>query len=148
MQKKRMTTPKVWASFRPQKRQEVQIPVIFAVKSWEDQILGARRRSHRKRIKITRNFENKAFSLVFFCFSGTGHLPLAGFPQRSMRQRRTSAAKCDHPPHATEAIDPAPPFTRRQFPAVPPWPGQGLVEERSGFSKPREKSCRGPMRAR
>jgi len=48
MQKKRMTTPKLWASFRPQNRQEVQIPAKFAVKSWEDQIFGARRRCHRK----------------------------------------------------------------------------------------------------
>lgn len=47
MQKKRMTTPNVWASFRPQNRQEVQILAIFAVKSWEDQIFGARRRCHR-----------------------------------------------------------------------------------------------------
>jgi hypothetical protein len=48
MQKNRMTTPKLWANFRSQNRQEVQIPAKFAVKSWEDQILGARRRCHRK----------------------------------------------------------------------------------------------------
>jgi hypothetical protein len=47
MQKSCVTTPKLWASFRPQNRQEVQILAIFAVKSWEDQILGARRRCHR-----------------------------------------------------------------------------------------------------
>lgn len=47
MQKKRVTTPKLWASFTPQNRQEVQIPANFAVKSWEDQIFGARRRCHR-----------------------------------------------------------------------------------------------------
>ncbi|KRD56397.1 hypothetical protein N183_07625 [Sinorhizobium sp. Sb3] len=41
----------------------------FAVKSWEDKILGALRRCRRKRIRITRNLKNKAFSLVFFCFS-------------------------------------------------------------------------------
>ena len=69
MQKKRMTTPNVWASFRPQKRQGVQILAKFAVKSWEDQILGARSRCHRKRIRITRYLKNKASSLVFFCFS-------------------------------------------------------------------------------
>lgn len=47
MQKNRMTTPKLWANFRSQNRQEVQIPAKFAVKSWEDQIFGARRRCHR-----------------------------------------------------------------------------------------------------
>jgi hypothetical protein len=43
----------------------------FAVKSWEDKILGALRRCRRKRIKDHAKLENKAFSLVFFCFSAS-----------------------------------------------------------------------------
>ncbi|PYB70699.1 hypothetical protein DMY87_19680 [Rhizobium wuzhouense] len=40
-----VTTSIVWARFSPQKRQGVQIFAILAVKSWEDQILGALCRS-------------------------------------------------------------------------------------------------------
>lgn len=36
-----MTTPGLWATFGSQKRQGAQILAILAVKSWEDQILGA-----------------------------------------------------------------------------------------------------------
>ena len=66
MQKKRMTTPNVWASFRPQNRQEVQIPANFAVKSWEDQILGARRRCHRTTDKDHAIPAKQGFQPCFF----------------------------------------------------------------------------------
>ena len=69
MQKKRMTTPNVWASFRPQNRQEVQIPAIFAVKSWEDQILGARRRCHRTTDKDHAIPAKQGFQPCFFLLS-------------------------------------------------------------------------------
>ena len=41
----------------------------FAVKSWEDKILGALSRCRRQRMKDHAKLENKAFSLVFFCFT-------------------------------------------------------------------------------
>jgi hypothetical protein len=63
-----MTTPNLWASFCAQNRQGAQIPANFAVKSWEDQIFGARRRCHRQRIKITRYFKTRLLALFFFCF--------------------------------------------------------------------------------
>ncbi|WP_046118540.1 hypothetical protein [Ensifer aridi] len=41
----------------------------FAVKSWEDKILGALVRCRRKRIKDHAKLENKALALFFFGFS-------------------------------------------------------------------------------
>ncbi|PJR14960.1 hypothetical protein CEJ86_14200 [Sinorhizobium meliloti] len=40
----------------------------FAVKSWEDKILGALVRCRRKRIKDHATLKKQGFGLVFFCF--------------------------------------------------------------------------------
>lgn len=103
MQKKRMTTPNVWASFRPQNRQEVQIPAIFAVKSWEDQILGARRRCHRTTDKDHAIPAKQGFQPCFF-------LPFAALPCLaahvtiiSERRKSPVQAPCDTAPHVTQA---------------------------------------------
>ncbi|WEX78621.1 hypothetical protein PYH37_003527 [Sinorhizobium numidicum] len=40
----------------------------FAVKSWEDKILGALVAAAGNGLKITRNLENKALALFFFAF--------------------------------------------------------------------------------
>ena len=41
----------------------------FAVKSWEDKILGALVRCRRQRLKDHAKLENKALALFFFAFS-------------------------------------------------------------------------------
>lgn len=66
MQKKWMTSKSGYASFSPQNRQGVEIPAEIAVKSWEDQIVGAFIRSRRKRQRVTRKFLNKAHKALFF----------------------------------------------------------------------------------
>ena len=88
MQKKRMTTPELWASFSPQNRQEVQILVIFAVKSWEDQIFGARRRCHRTTDKDHAIPVKQGFLPCFFCLSTSPPSLLASLATASMRQSR------------------------------------------------------------
>jgi hypothetical protein len=88
MQKKRMTTPKLWASFRPQNRQEVQIPANFAVKSWEDQIFGARRRCHRTTDKDHAIPVKQGFRPCFFLPFDQAPFHLAIPATVSMRQGR------------------------------------------------------------
>jgi hypothetical protein len=52
----------------------------FAVKSWEDKILGALVRCRRKRIKDHATLKNKALALFFFGFF-TSHITAKQFQQ-------------------------------------------------------------------
>ena len=90
MQKNRMTTPNVWASFRPQNRQEVQIPANFAVKSWEDQIFGARRRCHRTTDKDHAIPVKQGSTPCFFLPFDQSPFHLATLDSVSMRQGRAA----------------------------------------------------------
>ncbi|OHV72111.1 hypothetical protein LCM4579_12370 [Ensifer sp. LCM 4579] len=47
---------------------KAKFPPIFAVKSWEDKILGALVRCRRKRIRDHAKLKNKALALFFFGF--------------------------------------------------------------------------------
>jgi hypothetical protein len=103
MQKSCVTTPKLWASFRPQNRQEVQILAIFAVKSWEDQILGARRRCHRTTDKDHAIPVKQGFRPCFFFAFPPPLIQPPPLPhRRTMRQSRAPDAACDLQPHLTE----------------------------------------------
>ena len=99
MQKKRMTTPKLWASFRPQNRQGAKISAKFAVKSWEDQIFGARRRCHRTTDRDHAIPVKQGFQPCFFLLFANGIFFSTAISRRSMRQRRTAASPCGTPPH-------------------------------------------------
>ena len=80
MQKKRMTTPNVWASFTPQNRQGAKILANFAVKSWEDQIFGARRRCHRTTDKDHAIPVKQGFQPCFFLLFAREHPSTTSFP--------------------------------------------------------------------
>lgn len=100
MQKKRMTTPKLWASFGSQNRQEVQIPANFAVKSWEDQIFGARRRCHRTTDKDHAIPVKQGFRPCFFLPFSLALLPSQNSAADSMRQSRTPHEALRHHAYA------------------------------------------------
>ena len=146
MQKKRMTTPNVWASFRPQNRQEVQIPAIFAVKSWEDQILGARRRCHRTTDKDHAIPAKQGFQPCFFLLSAWT-APFSEHAGRATSNTQTAFLhSCDALPHVTENA-----FPQKRRIAVRFTTGgtclrqpacDAPAEECSTFLKHREMACR------
>lgn len=107
MQKKRMTTPNVWASFTPQNRQGAKILANFAVKSWEDQIFGARRRCHRTTDRDHAIPVKQGFQPCFFLLFIHGGISAATFSAKSMRQRRTAALPCGTRPHVRRGKVPA-----------------------------------------
>lgn len=94
MQKKRMTTPKLWASFRPQNRQEVQILANFAVKSWEDQIFGARRRCHRTTDKDHAIPVKQGFQPCFFLLFARRRPSSNSFPAPVHASKPHTGGRC------------------------------------------------------
>ena len=99
MKKKRMTTPNVWASFRPQNRQEEQILANFAVKSWEDQIFGARRRCHRTTDKDHAIPVKQGFKPCFFLPFCGDICPSSKLTGKVHASKTHTSAFRDTPPH-------------------------------------------------
>ncbi|WEJ11213.1 hypothetical protein [Sinorhizobium prairiense] len=72
----------------------------FAVKSWEDKILGALVRCRRKRIKDHATLKKQGFGLVFFAFSS----PLLA--KQARENVNNLSVKCAHAPAGLQASRP------------------------------------------